>query len=145
MTVPEILGLSSCISFSSAMMDAYSVPCAASHQGESRPGLRAANDRNRDIRAHVAPRRNTSTNPVTVYPVTAVAVPTVSVGCCAVAATHRTQLKRINASRLRISRLLHTTLESRQSITPPVESYTGPAARATNLHPRLARDKRQHS
>jgi len=29
------------------------------------------------------------------------------------------------------ARLLHTTLESRQSITPPVESYTGPAALAT--------------
>src|SRR5260370_18254084 len=31
---------------------------------------------------------------------TAVVVPTVSLGCCAVAATHRTQLERINASRL---------------------------------------------
>src|SRR5580693_10556779 len=35
---------------------------------------------------------------------------------------------------------LQTTLDSRQSITPPVESYTGPAALATNLLPRLARD-----
>ena len=30
-------------------------------------------------------------------------------------------------------------------ITPPVESYTGATARATNLRPRLGRDKHQHS
>ena len=30
----------------------------AGHQGETRPGLRAANYRTRDIRARVAPRRN---------------------------------------------------------------------------------------
>lgn len=41
------------------------------------------------------------------------------------------------------TRLLRTTC--RQSITPPVESYTGPAALATNLRPPLARDKSQRS
>src|SRR5260221_10905785 len=44
----------------------------------------------------------TSMNPVTACPATAVAVPTVSVGCCAMATTNGTQLRRINASRLRI-------------------------------------------
>jgi hypothetical protein len=66
------------------------------HQGESRPGLRAANYRNRDIVPASLPAE-TSMNPVTVCPVTAVAVPTVSAGCCAVAATPRKQLRRINA------------------------------------------------
>src|SRR5439155_22408936 len=39
------------------------------------------------------------------------------------------------------TRLLQTTLESRQSITPPVESHTGPLLWPTTC-PRLARDKR---
>jgi hypothetical protein len=102
MTGPEIsAGLSSCISFSSAMMDAYSVPCAPATRARVGPGF-GPRITATGIFVPTSLPAETSMNPGTVCPVTAVAVPTVSVGCYAVAAPHRTQLKRINASRLRI-------------------------------------------
>ena len=102
MTVPEIsAGLSSCISFSSAMMDAYSVPCAPATRARVGPDFEPRITAT-GIFVPASLPAETSMNPVTVYPVTAVAVPTVSVGCCAVAATHRKQLRRINIKSLRI-------------------------------------------
>src|SRR6202790_4637873 len=144
MTVPEIsAGLSSWMSFSSAMMDAYSGPCAPATRARVGPGFGPRMTAT-GIFVPTSLPAETSMNPVTVCPVTAAAVPTVNVGCCAVPATHRKQLRRINAKSLRILASSRPRFDSRRSITPPVESYTGPAALATNLRPRLARDKRQH-
>ena len=99
----------------------------AGHQGERRPRLRAANYRNRDDSVLTSLPAETSMDLVTV-----------SLGDCRrgshserymlFAATHRTQLKRINASPLRIFASSRPRLRV-GSITPPVESYTGPAAR----------------
>ena len=128
MTVPEIsAGLSSCISFSSAMMDAYSVPCRAGHQGESRPGHRAANYRNRDIRARVAPRRDFDESgnglPGDCFRGSHSKRWLLCRGRHAQNATPKNQCQP-----LAHTRLLQSTPESRQSITPPVESYTEPRA-----------------
>ena len=58
-TVPEICaGSSSSISRSSAMMEAYSVPCAPATSASTGPGLRAVDDDHRDAGAGVAPGRH---------------------------------------------------------------------------------------
>src|SRR3979411_373277 len=110
MTVPEIsAGLSSCITFSSAMMDAYSVPCAPATRARVGPGF-GPRITATGIFVPTSLHADTSMNPVTACPVTAIAVPTVSAGCCAVAAQNATQKNQCQP--LAHTRLLHTTLES---------------------------------
>jgi hypothetical protein len=125
--------LSSCISFSSAMMDAYSVPCAPATRARVGPGF-GPRITATGYPSRVAPRRH--------FDESGNGLP----GDCgrgshgerwllcrgrhAQNATQKNQCQKFAHTRL-----LQTTLDSRQSITPPVESYTGPRCSRHQLAP----------
>ena len=106
-------------------MDAYSVPCAPATRARVGPGF-APQITATGIFVPTSLPADTSMKPVTVCAVTAVAVPTVSAGCCAVARHAQNATQKNQCQPIAHTRFLHATLESRRSITPEVESYTGP-------------------
>src|SRR5258708_16991299 len=106
----------------------------AGHQGESRPGLGAANYGNGDIRAHVAPRRHFDQSgnglPGDCYRGSHGERWLLCRGRHAQNATQKNQCQS-----LAHTRLLQTTLDSRQSITPPVDAANSHSATRSRLSP----------
>src|SRR5229473_3881482 len=102
-TVPDICaGSRLAMRSSSAMMEAYSVPCAPETRASSAPGF-APRTMTTGICVPVSVPAGTSMKPVAFWPRSAVAVPTVKVDCCANAANDRKLATRA-ASRTRTIR-----------------------------------------